>query len=96
MGKLEDALIDSFDTMTLDEARDTLRLVEEAMSLSGAAHDALRQLCLKGPVWDGDLCSKSGRCELLSINAAAKVIVKGEQGFQAANIKAGGCGSLSH
>ncbi|MEM8973628.1 MAG: hypothetical protein AAGD43_16340 [Pseudomonadota bacterium] len=44
-------------------------------------HEQLYQLHIRGPVWDGDVISKSDRDELLSVGACAKVCVKGEQGF---------------
>jgi len=53
--------------------------------LSGAAKDTLRCLCIKGPTWDGDVPSKSGRDELLEKKLAAKICLANcEQGYQAA------------
>lgn len=46
-------------------------------------HEALYQLHKNGPVWDGDVISKADRTELLRIGACAKVVMKGEQGFNA-------------
>ena len=46
-------------------------------------HEQLYQLHAKGPVWDGDVISKSERSDLLRIGACAKVCVKGEDGFNA-------------
>lgn len=46
-------------------------------------HEALYQLHSHGPVWDGDVISKSERDELLFIGACEKVCVKGEDGFNA-------------
>lgn len=46
-------------------------------------HEQLWHLHAKGPVWDGDVISKSDRSELLNIGACAKVCVGGEQGFNA-------------
>ena len=47
-------------------------------------HESLYQLCSRGPVWDGDVISKSCRDTLLDLGACAKVLVKGEDGFNAA------------
>lgn len=53
--------------------------------LSGAARDTLRCLCLKGPTYDGNVPSKSGRDELLDKKLAAKVVLANcEEGYQAA------------
>lgn len=46
-------------------------------------HEALYQLHAKGPVWDGDVISKQHRTDLLDIGACAKVIMKGQEGFNA-------------
>lgn len=52
-------------------------------SLSGGAKDTLCALHSIGPLWDGDVPSKSGRDELLRLKLAAKIIVKNEEGYQA-------------
>lgn len=46
-------------------------------------HEPLYQLAKHGPVWDGDVISKSSRDDLLDCEACAKVLVKGEDGFNA-------------
>lgn len=46
-------------------------------------HEQLYQLHSRGPVWDGDVISKSYRDELLSLGACVKVCVKGEDGYNA-------------
>lgn len=50
----------------------------------GAALDTLIALVEHGPLDDGDVPSKGGRDDLLSLGLAAKVIVNGRDGFQAA------------
>ena len=52
-------------------------------ALSSAGRETLRALHTNGPLWDGDVPSKSGRNELLRLKLAAKVIVKNEEGYQA-------------
>jgi hypothetical protein len=47
--------------------------------------EALGQLVIKGPVWDGDVVSKTARDELLYYGLASRACVKGEQGFTVAN-----------
>lgn len=54
-------------------------------AMGGDAREVLHQLVKSGPVWDGDLISKSGRDTLLDLRLASKVCVNGKQGFQAAN-----------
>jgi hypothetical protein len=41
--------------------------------LSQQAIDVLGQLWLSGPTWDGNLCSKSGRNELIEFDYARRV-----------------------
>lgn len=53
-------------------------------NLSGAALDTLIALVEEGPLWDGDLPSKRGRTELLELGMAVCVVVKGQDGYQAA------------
>lgn len=52
--------------------------------LNSAESDTLVALVERGPLWDGDVPSKAGRDSLLSQGLAVRVIVKGEDGWQAA------------
>lgn len=52
--------------------------------------DTLIALVEEGPVYDGDLPSKTARNDLVRWGYAVKVIVKGEDGFQAATVDAVG------
>lgn len=51
---------------------------------TGAQIDTLIALVESGPLWDGDVPSKSGRNDLIDIGLAMRVIVKGEDGYTAA------------
>lgn len=51
-----------------------------AVLLSKKYHDSLFQLH-NGPVWDGDVSSKSERDYLISIGLATRVCVGGQQGY---------------
>lgn len=42
----------------------------KAQALSGQAIEVLGQLFVKGPTWDGNISSKSGRDELIEIGLA--------------------------
>lgn len=50
---------------------------------AGAILETLSQLHDSGPVWDGDVCSKSARDALLESGAACKVLFKGGHGCNA-------------
>jgi hypothetical protein len=52
--------------------------------MTGAEKETLIALVEQGPLWDGDVPSKTGRDALLEKGLAAKVVVKGEDGWQAA------------
>lgn len=51
--------------------------------------DQLSQLVVNGPVWDGDVISKSGRDSLLELKLAVKVMLIGEMGYTAATYMGG-------
>lgn len=52
----------------------------------GGAIDTLVALVERGPLWDGDVPSKRGRDELLAAGLATCIVVKGEDGYQAATL----------
>ena len=47
--------------------------------------EALVQLVEDGPTWDGDVVNKTYRNELIKREYAVRIIVKGEEGYTAAN-----------
>lgn len=53
-------------------------------ALNGAEAETLTALVEQGPLWDGDLPSKSGRDGLLQKGYAVRIVVKGQDGYQAA------------
>lgn len=54
-----------------------------ACVLDKQLHEQLRQL-VNGPVWDGDVLSKSYRSELIELGLGVRVCKDGEQGFTGA------------
>jgi hypothetical protein len=54
-----------------------------ACYLDKRLHDQLNQL-VNGPVYDGDVVSKSDRSELFNLGLAIRVCIKGEQGYTGA------------
>lgn len=54
-----------------------------AVLLPKHLHEQLRQL-VNGPVWDGDVVSKSHRGELFALGLATRVCYKGETGYTGA------------
>lgn len=51
--------------------------------------EQLSQLVVQGPVWDGDVISKSDRNYLFDLKLATKVMLRGEMGYTAANYMGG-------
>lgn len=58
--------------------------MSEAPNFSGAEVDTLVALVEAGPLWDGDVPSKSGRDSLIEAGLAIRVVVRGEDGHTAA------------
>jgi hypothetical protein len=52
--------------------------------MTGAEIDTLVALVESGPLWDGDVPSKSGRDSLIATGLAVRVVVRGEDGHTAA------------
>lgn len=75
------------DLSSAQEIQDGIDLCNEVVNLSGAARDTLEQLYLSNPVEDGDLCSKRGREELVMLGMAARIVVKGQEGYTACTQK---------
>lgn len=53
-------------------------------ALSSAQREVLRQLLFQGPVWDGNVPSKSARDDLIVHGLATRCCFLGEQGYTAA------------
>lgn len=53
--------------------------------LDPAEQETLSCLARQGPVWDGDVPSKTARSSLIGLGLASKAVVKGEHGYQVAN-----------
>jgi hypothetical protein len=52
--------------------------------LTAAEIDTLVALVERGPLWDGDVPSKSGRDALIAKGLATRIVVRGEDGWAAA------------
>ena len=70
------------DLLDKEERDDLIHMIDYAVT-NKRLHEQLYQLHSRGPVWDGDVISKSDRSDLLDIGACSKVCVKGEDGFNA-------------
>jgi hypothetical protein len=80
---LLDAAVCSVELSTRGELDYALKIIMDCEEMSGAEIDTLYAMHKKGPLFDGDVPSKSGRDDLLEKGYAAKVVVNGEQGYNA-------------
>lgn len=80
------AQINHFDLTDQDDllaATDVLAKAKQAFDYN--LMDTFNAIVNRGPLYDGDVPSKSERNTLLELGLIDKVIVKGEDGFQACN-----------
>lgn len=80
---LLEAIYESPETSTPEELKRACELIIRVQAMTSAERDVIRCTWLYGPSYDGDIPSKSGRDILLAEGFVAKVVVKGEQGFNA-------------
>jgi hypothetical protein len=59
------------------------KLIVRVQAMTGGERDTLRAAFKSGPLYDGDVPSKSARDALLEAGMIAKVVVKGEEGYNA-------------
>ncbi|MBB3142799.1 hypothetical protein [Halomonas organivorans] len=71
------------DLCSQSELLEIIELADIAHDLGGGHYDVLRCCHSEGPVRDGDVPSKAHRDDLLEVGAIAKVVVRGEDGFNA-------------
>ena len=85
--QLLDALYESTDLSSAEELKNACELIIEVQAMDGAERDCVRAAYQRGPLFDGDVPSKSGRNSLLEKGYMAKVVVKGEDGYNACTHK---------
>lgn len=91
--KPEEIVLESIHFKAYGLDQESARLVERSLLqevvkterlLDGAAIDTLHALMKAGPLFDGDVPSKRGRDMLAENGLAARIVVKGEDGYNAA------------
>ena len=85
--QLLDALHESAELSSAEELQRACGLIIEVQAMDGAERDCIRASYRNGPLFDGDVPSKSGRDRLLDKGYMAKVVVKGEDGYNACTHK---------
>ena len=84
---LLDALCESTEDSTAEVIKDACELIISVQGMSSAERDCIRASYKIGPLFDGDMPSKVGRYSLIKNGFMAKVVVKGEDGFNACTHK---------
>jgi len=85
--ELLDTLHESPETSSAEEIKRACELIIEVQAMDSAKRYCIRAGYRHGPLFDGDVPSKSGRDWLLENGYMAKVVVKGEDGFNACTHK---------
>lgn len=83
LAKLFEAIHESIETSTAQEIKDACELIIRVQSMSGGEIDTIVCAFEKGPLFDGDVPSKSARNQLVVDGLMAHVVVKGEDGYNA-------------
>lgn len=87
LAELLDVLHESVELSSANELKEAVKLIIEVQAMNSGMRDCIRAAYLNGPLEDGDVPSKSGRDSLLTSGYISKVVVKGEQGFNACTYK---------
>lgn len=85
--QLLDALHESPELSSAEALKSACELIIEVQAMDGAERDCIRASYKHGPLFDGDVPSKSARDRLLGKGYMAKVVVKGDDGYNACTHK---------
>lgn len=81
--KLLESIQESTETSSPEELKRACELIAMAQEMPHAEREVLLCAYKHGPLYDGDVPSKSGRDALMEKKLIAKVVVKGEDGYNA-------------
>lgn len=84
---LFDVLHESPETSSAEEIKRACELIIRVQRMTPAERDTLKASFARGPLFSGDLPSKTGRDMLMSEGFMDKVVVRGEDGFNACTHK---------
>lgn len=84
---LLDVLHERMETSSAEEIKRACELIIEVQAMSSAEIDCIKASYKLGPLFDGDIPSKSGRDSLLKSGFMSKVVVNGQDGFNACTHK---------
>lgn len=85
--ELLDALHEPMETSSAEEIKHACELIIAVQAMTGGEYDTLVGAYERGPLRDGDVTSKSARDSLMKNGYIEKVVMKGEDGFNACTHK---------
>lgn len=85
--QLFDILHESVYTSSAEEIKYACRVIIDTQAMNSGERDCIRAAFLQGPLFDGDVPSKTDRDTLISKGYMVKVVVAGEEGFNACTYK---------
>lgn len=81
--KLLDVLHVGIDFDSNDRIGEAVKFIHTVQNLTSDQRDVIVASFENGPLYDGDVPSKTGRDQLIDIGFVSKVVVKGEEGYNA-------------
>ena len=85
--RLLDALHENLNTSSAEEIKAACELIIRVQAMDGGERDTIRAAYRSGPLFSGDLPSKTARDSLVEEGFMVHVVVKGEDGFNACTHK---------
>jgi hypothetical protein len=87
LSELFEVLHENISLSSSDEIKKACELIIEVQALDSGECDCIVASCENGPLDDGDVPSKTSRNNLLTKGFMVKVVVKGEDGYNACTQK---------
>jgi hypothetical protein len=87
LNKFFELMHESMETSSAEEIKDACAIIIEVQQFGSGERDCIVAAFDKGPLDDGDVPSKSGRSNLVQKGYMSKVVVKGQDGFNACTYK---------
>jgi hypothetical protein len=80
---LFEAIHESPSLSTAEELKRSCEIIIRVQDMDSGERDTLKAAWQNGPLWDGDVPSKTARDKLVFDGYIAKVVVKGQDGYNA-------------
>lgn len=88
--QLLEVLYEGIELSSAEEIRDACKLIIRVQGMNGGERDTIRATYRYGPLFDGDVPSKVSRDALVEEDFVTKVVMRGEDGYNACTYK-GAC-----